>query len=170
MDASRFDSLTRSLHDVRSRRDALAALLGGTLAAVGAPALADAKSKAKYRCRQSGSICLRKPKKGGQEKKDCKFCCGGSFSQLSSAKGRCCNNTGVLCATSDQCCFGGCTNGTCQTDVSVLPPPPPPGEPAPPPPPPPPGTPACIPYAGACTQHTDCCSAIPCTGFTCRYP
>src|SRR5215218_619126 len=44
MDADRFDTLSRSLSDARSRRTMMAALLGGTLSLVG---LAEAEAKKK---------------------------------------------------------------------------------------------------------------------------
>jgi hypothetical protein len=148
MDATRFDSLTRTLRDVRSRRGALATLLSGTLAAVGVTAVADAKAKgkghgkgdgdgkvktqgsggqkSKWRCVQAGKTCYRKPQKGSaREKRGCKHCCA-SVTILDGKKGRCCNQEGVKCATTEQCCLGVCSNGTCQGAVIQLPPPPPP--------------------------------------------
>src|SRR5215218_5567173 len=96
MESTRFDSLTRSLHDMRSRRAVLATLLSSALATVGVTAVADAKGKvktqgsggqkSKWRCRRPGTTCFRKPKKGSaSEKRDCKFCCSGSFRQLSTS-------------------------------------------------------------------------------------
>jgi hypothetical protein len=167
MDATRFDMLARSLHDMRSRRAALAAFLGGTLAAVSVTSVAAAKAtgkgdgpvkrqgsggqKSKWRCRYAGKTCRRKSKE--LTKADCKFCCGESFTQLTAKKGRCCNHEGLPCATTEQCCLGVCTEGTCQGDVIYLPPPP-----------------TCIPYGGVCIQTTDCCSPTPCTNQVCRYP
>ena len=46
MDPKRIGMLARSLHDVRSRRGALATVLSGTLTAVGVTAVAAAKGKA----------------------------------------------------------------------------------------------------------------------------
>jgi hypothetical protein len=62
--------------------------------------------------------------------------------------------------------LGVCTDGTCQSEVILLPEPPPPPPPSPP----------CVPYGGTCTLATDCCSDIPCIGnelgqnLVCRYP
>ena len=171
MDSKRFDRLARSLHDVRSRRGALATLLSGALATVGVTAVAAAKGKgkgagkvktqgsggqkSKWRCGQAGKTCYRKPQKGSaREKRDCKFCCA-SVTILDGKKGRCCNQEGVKCATTEQCCLGVCTNGTCQETIIVLPPPPPPDPPD------------CVPYGGVCTLTTDCCnlsSGIGCYG------
>ena len=61
MDADRFDALSRSLTDVRSRRAALAALLGGTLGMVG---LAETEAKKKKKCppcRKRGTCKGKKP-------------------------------------------------------------------------------------------------------------
>jgi hypothetical protein len=163
MDPIRFERLSRSLTAVRSRRATLAAVLSGALATIGVSSVALAKSKAKWRCRLPGKVCFRKPKKGSpSEKANCTFCCSGRFVLLSSKKGRCCSDEGLGCATTDQCCLGVCTDGTCQGAVILLP------EPPPPPPPPPPPT--CVPYGGVCTLTTDCCPEIPCTGEVCRYP
>jgi len=183
MHATRFDTLARALHDTRSRRAALATVLRGALAAVSMPFLAAADAQAqgdetattqgsggqrgKRRCRLPGTVCLRKPSKGSALAiRACKFCCSGSFRLLSTSKGRCCNQEGVQCATTDQCCLGVCTNGTCQETIIVLPPPPPPDPPD------------CVPYGGVCTLTTDCCnlsSGIGCYGnsngqnSTCRF-
>ena len=179
MDPIRFDSLTRSLHDVRSRRAVLATLLSGALAVVGVPALAgvDAQAigdrsvktqgsggqKKPPKCLPLARPCVRKPKKGSAaEKRGCKRCCA-SVTIVDGRTGRCCNHEGLGCATTDQCCLGVCTEGTCQGAVIQLPAPPPTDEPPPPPP-------TCVPYAGVCTLATDCCSGIPCTGSRCRYP
>ena len=49
MDPARFDTLTRSLIDLRSRRGALAALLGGTLGLLG---WSDARDAAAKNCKK----------------------------------------------------------------------------------------------------------------------
>jgi hypothetical protein len=136
----RFDTLARSLHDMRSRRGALAAVLSGALGAVGVTAVTDAKGKgkgagtvktqgsggqkSKWRCGQAGKRCYRKPQRGSaQEKHHCKHCCD-SVTLVNGKTGRCCNHEGVKCATTAQCCLGVCTDGTCQGAVIQLPPPP----------------------------------------------
>jgi hypothetical protein len=136
MDATRFDSLIRTLRDVRSRRGALATLLSGTLAAVGVTAVADAKGKGDRKvmtqgsggqrhgrkCLPLGRVCWRKTKKGSaRETRACTKCCA-SVTILTGKKGRCCNHEGRPCATTEQCCLGVCTNGTCQAEVILLPP------------------------------------------------
>jgi hypothetical protein len=159
MDDTRFDSLIRSLHDVRSRRAALATLLSGALAVGGGTAVAAATRKAK-RCRKPGRGCRHDSK--GATQADCHFCCGRRFRKVSKTKGRCCNGEGGSCGTNEQCCLGVCIDGTCQADVvdGVEP--------------------GCVPYGRACTVSADCCgvtsSGIGCLGEVggsnrvCRFP
>jgi hypothetical protein len=174
MDRHRFDDLARALAKGRTtRRTALRVLGGGALASVGVTAQAKGNGKVTTQgdrggqCLSPGSICLRKPKKGSaSENRGCKKCCG-SVTQLTSKKGKCCNHNGLTCSSTEQCCLGVCTNGTCQNDVIQLGPAPPlPDEP----PPPPPDDPACVAFNGACAQSAECCRGVPCTNYTCRYP
>ena len=79
MDAERFDSLARVLHDARSRRGALAVLLGGTLGLLGR---AETVAKKKRKRKNKG----RKPKPN-------------AFG---------CFNVGATCKTEEQCCSGIC--------------------------------------------------------------
>jgi hypothetical protein len=177
MDAKRFDLLVRALSKGRAtRRDALLVLTGGAFASTGVTSLTDAKSRVtgdrkvqtqankghKHRpCFPPGKTCNLKSKKGTpSEKFSCKKCCG-SVAQLSAKKGRCCNHEGLVCGTTDQCCLGVCTNGTCQGGVIQLPPPPPP-------PPPPP---VCValgqPCPAGCMPNEvcpECCAPGECVG------
>lgn len=91
MDAHRFDSLTRSLTDVRSRRGALSALLGGAL---GLLELADAAAKKKGKG------------KGKKKKKKKKFKppCNHELNEVLCGQ-ECCN---TITGTATKCCDGAC--------------------------------------------------------------
>jgi hypothetical protein len=189
MDPTRFDSLTRRLSDPQSRRR----LLGGALAVIGVPSLADAAARVtgnakvttqgdrgrqnREGCKPSGRKC--KLKKAASPNDLCKQCCE-TFQKRSKNAGKCCTPNGRPCGSAAECCLGVCSAGLCQnTDVSFpVSPPPPPGEAAspPPPPPPPPGEvapplPPCRQYGETCSVSSDCCNTaagVGCRGGTCR--
>jgi hypothetical protein len=97
MDPIRFDTLTRSLTAARSRRAALAALLGGSLALLG---LADstAKKKGKGKKNKLGQVC----------RASCNVTCGTCYTRA--AGGTLCGGAGsadcTLPCRSDNDCIG----------------------------------------------------------------
>ena len=120
MDAKRFDTLTCWLAESRSRRSALATLLGGTLGLLGLTDIAakkKGKGKKKKKRRDQGTSpsppppppgpaapppsCLDGIKNGSESDVDC----GGSCPRC--ADGR-------TCATGDDCASFRCSGGTCQ--------------------------------------------------------
>jgi hypothetical protein len=105
MDAMQFDTLTRALHDARSRRGALAALVGGTLGVLGlAETTAKKKRKGKGNKNKGGKrspTCSDGKKNGSESDVDCGGACP-----------RCSN--GKSCATRSDCAGGLCAGGTCQ--------------------------------------------------------
>jgi hypothetical protein len=116
MDADRFDTLTRTLTEARSRRGTLASLLGGTLGLLG---LADATAKncKKIENKKKRKACVKKAK--NKKKQDCGdlIPCG---DQCCSALETCCGNhccdsgRDICCGTG--CCFRGdtcCGDGNC---------------------------------------------------------
>jgi hypothetical protein len=123
MDATRFDSLIRSVTASHSRRGALAALLAGTLALLGLAETAAKKGKSKGKGKKKKKRgdqgtsppppppptgpaappppCLDGIKNGSESDVDC----GGSCP-------RCLN--GRSCGSRDDCASAVCTGGTCQ--------------------------------------------------------
>jgi hypothetical protein len=119
MDATRFDTFTRSLTEVRSRRGALAALLGGTLGLLGLAETAAKKGKRKGK--GNGKKKGRNPSPpppppdpsapsptctdGSMNGSETDVDCGGSCP-------RCAN--GRRCGSRNDCASGRCgTDGTC---------------------------------------------------------
>ena len=125
LDDARFDTLTRSLTELRSRRR-LAKLLGaialGESLAGRIPGEAAAKKRPdrQYSCGRSGKVCSRKSK--AHSAKQCKRCCE-TFTVIE-GRGRCCSPNGNPCETDQQCCLGSCSVGVCQSTAIQLPSPP----------------------------------------------
>jgi hypothetical protein len=125
MDAARFDRLTRALTDVRSRRGALASVLGGSLGLLGLAATTakkgkgNGKKKNKNKNKKKGSgnqspspppgalasSCSDGIKNGNETDVDC----GGSCLP-------CANDQ--RCATQADCASSFCVNSTCQACTS----------------------------------------------------
>jgi hypothetical protein len=118
MDAERFDSLSRTLTDARSRRGALAALLGSPLGLFGFAETAAKKKRKKKKKKKSPVRCT--PQCAGKVCGDdgcgatCGVACGGG--QVCQ-DGRCvCANGGVPCLS--RCCAPGqvcLDNASCAT-------------------------------------------------------
>jgi hypothetical protein len=169
MDANRFDTLTRSLTDVRSRRGALAVVLGGALGVLGLDGLAAKRRKHAKNGKHASSEGKGKKKGNGNKKKK--------------KKGE------------KQTPYAPPPPGV--DPASPPTPPPPPANPSPPPPPPPPPPPVCTPNCpsnqtcqngrcvclsgsgvctldgscGQCCLNSDCCNgAMPCPGGTICLP
>jgi hypothetical protein len=132
MDANRFDALSRSLTDARSRRAALASLLGGTFGVVGLTVTTAKKKCPPCKKRKDGKCKKKKPdgstcaggtchgghcvtaspppaptcndgiKNGSETDIDC----GGSCARCARGQG---------CATPNDCASAFCGSGTCQT-------------------------------------------------------
>ncbi len=112
MDNSRFDTLTRSLTGVRSRRGALGALLGGTLGSLGV--VTEARKKKKKKKKSTATVppppppsgpaptCSDAVKNGNETDVDCG---GGTCPPCGTAK---------ACQGSRDCASGVCLNQVCQ--------------------------------------------------------
>lgn len=76
MDADRFDALTHALTTARSRRGALATLLGGTLGLLGLIETAGNKGKGKKKRKRKQDLCLNDGSRCKKESKQCSanFC------------------------------------------------------------------------------------------------
>jgi hypothetical protein len=119
MDPTRFDSLSRVLAAVGSRR-ALALALSGALVPLIGPGETEARKTLKQ-CRkiddkQKRKKCIKKAKRGNQCQ-DGKQ--NGSESDIDCGGGKCPRCTlGQTCASRDDCDTGRCTGGTCQACVN----------------------------------------------------
>lgn len=134
MDADRFDTLTRALTGSGSRRDALAATLGGALGVLGLAAPDDAAAARSAKC---------KPRCG-----ECERCKRGDCKQTKHGKKRCNPGKCKAKAFGTPCSVGTCQNGSCIAPTAAPTPisPPPPTSPPPVEPPPltcPPGFTVC---------------------------
>src|SRR5687768_15838555 len=119
MDADRFDALSRSLTDARSRRTALASLLGGTLGLVGLTKTAAKKTCPPCKKRKKGKCKKKKP--------DGSACAGGTCQrgvcQPTPGPGDPCPGQTLcdgVCISTDECCTRAdcpagslCCNGAC---------------------------------------------------------
>lgn len=107
MDGSRFDTLTRSLGDPRSRRGALASLVGGTLGLLGLTETTAKKKKGK------GNNKKRRRGRGGQTTAPAPACaegqttCGGQCVLLTSDPQHC-GACGTVCPAGNTCISGVC--------------------------------------------------------------
>ena len=109
MDAEHFDTLARALIDGRSRRGALASLVGGTLGLLGLTGTESKKKKKKKQRRPTTQVPISPPppppcangiKDGSETDVDCGGACP-----------RCAD--GRNCATTRDCASGYCNGGTC---------------------------------------------------------
>lgn len=135
MDGRTFDILARKLGAVTSRRSALKAMLGGTVAvAVG---VAVATEQADAVCGKAGVRCNRNA-----------ACCSGVCEWSTVTRGRrkvrvgactapACLADSATCSANDECCGGYCYYGTCHS--------------------------VCISESLACDETRDCCGGLFCT-------
>ena len=127
MDATCFDAFTRSLSTTRSRRDALAALLGGSFGIFGLVHPDDAKAAKSGKCKPDCGPCAtcakgKCKKKNGKKKCKKGTCVPTPNDTICNGTGRCLNGT---CNDLPVCAqFGaGCSTanpGTCCSDVCIV--------------------------------------------------
>jgi hypothetical protein len=117
MDSNRFDNLLSLLTAARSRRDALALVLGGTPGLLG---LIDATAKKKKGKRGKG----QHKKKGGKSSPPAAFCANqANGTSCDESPCKACQDGACVLSADDALCngTGRCLNGVCNTQPECLP-------------------------------------------------
>ena len=172
MDGSHFDALTRSLRTARSRRHALAGLLGIALGLLGPRTEEVAAKKRQPRrrtigteaCIPTGKRCPSKKPRGQRGKTlGCNQCCQRRTTTNLNGKTICyCAETGTTCTQTRECCDGVCSGGVCTSSRTA-----PLSPPSPPPPPLPPlvfNRFGCVDVGQACRGDDSVCCSGRCAG------